>query len=72
MQLGFHLVVILLLLLVTVREKKSFFFWGECNTEKIIIDACIILWKLSLLKETSFGSDYNEYEKETWSVVHMF
>ncbi|GAA5802691.1 WD40-repeat-containing domain protein [Helicostylum pulchrum] len=35
-------------------------------------DACIILWKLSLLKETSFGSDYNEYEKETWSVVHMF
>ncbi|KAI9356688.1 WD40-repeat-containing domain protein [Pilaira anomala] len=35
-------------------------------------DACIILWKLSLLKEATFGSDYNEYEKETWSVVNMF
>ncbi|KAG2207683.1 hypothetical protein INT47_011803, partial [Mucor saturninus] len=35
-------------------------------------DACIILWKLSLMKEATFGSDYNEYEKETWSVVNMF
>lgn len=35
-------------------------------------DACIIIWKLSPSKEPSFGSDHNDYEKETWSVVNMF
>ncbi|KAI8365480.1 WD40-repeat-containing domain protein [Choanephora cucurbitarum] len=35
-------------------------------------DTCIIVWKLSPMKEATFGSDYNEYEKETWTVVSMF
>ncbi|KAI8980901.1 WD40-repeat-containing domain protein [Pilobolus umbonatus] len=35
-------------------------------------DACIILWKLSIERETSFGYEYNDFEKETWSVTHMF
>ncbi|KAI9480790.1 MAG: WD40-repeat-containing domain protein [Benjaminiella poitrasii] len=35
-------------------------------------DACIILWKLSPSKESSFGNEYNDYEKETWTVVNMF
>ncbi|KAI8367796.1 WD40-repeat-containing domain protein [Blakeslea trispora] len=35
-------------------------------------DTCIIVWKLSPMKETTFGSEYNEYEKETWTVVSMF
>ncbi|KAI7905007.1 WD40-repeat-containing domain protein [Cokeromyces recurvatus] len=35
-------------------------------------DACIILWKLSPSKESNFGNEYSDYEKETWTVVHMF
>ncbi|KAI8097101.1 WD40-repeat-containing domain protein [Halteromyces radiatus] len=34
-------------------------------------DACIILWKLSTTKETTFGSEYSEYEKETWTPAQM-
>ncbi|KAI8645461.1 WD40-repeat-containing domain protein [Parasitella parasitica] len=35
-------------------------------------DACIIVWRLSPVKETTFGGDNNDYEKESWSVVNMF
>ncbi|CAO3592339.1 unnamed protein product [Absidia cylindrospora] len=34
-------------------------------------DACIILWRLSANKETSFGGEYSEFEKETWTATHM-
>ncbi|CEP14952.1 hypothetical protein [Parasitella parasitica] len=35
-------------------------------------DACIIIWRLSPVKETTFGGDNSDYEKESWSVVNMF
>ncbi|KAG1121342.1 hypothetical protein G6F42_012522 [Rhizopus arrhizus] len=35
-------------------------------------DTSIIIWRLSTVKETTFGSDYSDYEKESWSVVNMF
>lgn len=37
-----------------------------------LLDTSIIIWRLSAVKETTFGSDYNDYEKESWSVVNMF
>ncbi|ORZ03728.1 WD40-repeat-containing domain protein [Syncephalastrum racemosum] len=35
-------------------------------------DACIIIWRKAAVKEQAFTSEYAEFEKETWSVVHMF
>ncbi|KAG2225266.1 hypothetical protein INT45_001490, partial [Circinella minor] len=35
-------------------------------------DSCVILWKKSLTKDSTFGREYAEFEKETWSVVQMF
>ncbi|KAI8149153.1 WD40-repeat-containing domain protein, partial [Fennellomyces sp. T-0311] len=35
-------------------------------------DSCVILWRRSSTKESSFGRDYAEFEKENWTVVHMF
>ncbi|KAI8977283.1 WD40-repeat-containing domain protein [Mycotypha africana] len=36
-------------------------------------DACIIIWKLSPIKEKSFGvGDNDDYEKESWTVANMF
>ena len=36
------------------------------------LDSCVILWKKSLTKDSTFGREYAEFEKETWSVVQMF
>ncbi|KAI7862254.1 WD40-repeat-containing domain protein [Spinellus fusiger] len=35
-------------------------------------DACVIVWRLATHKDSAFGSVHSEYEKETWTVVHMF
>ncbi|KAF7731912.1 hypothetical protein EC973_007743 [Apophysomyces ossiformis] len=35
-------------------------------------DTSIILWKLSNVKESTFGKEYGDFEKETWSMVQMF
>ncbi|KAI8332445.1 WD40-repeat-containing domain protein [Chlamydoabsidia padenii] len=34
-------------------------------------DACVILWRISANRETTFGSEYSEYEKESWTATHM-
>ncbi|CDS09776.1 hypothetical protein LRAMOSA02453 [Lichtheimia ramosa] len=35
-------------------------------------DSCVIIWKRSMVGESAFGRDNAEFEKESWSVVHMF
>lgn len=37
-----------------------------------MVDSCVIIWKRSIVGESAFGRDNAEFEKESWSVVHMF
>lgn len=45
------------------RDRSSMWF---------MVDSCVIIWKRSIVGESAFGRDNAEFEKESWSVVHMF
>ncbi|KAG0191748.1 Chromatin assembly factor 1 subunit B [Apophysomyces sp. BC1034] len=35
-------------------------------------DTSVILWKLSNVKDSTFGREYGDFEKESWTMVQMF
>lgn len=67
MWFDFHLKAIILHLQAMVRFIYTLSDSTKSCSIYIYIDTCIIIWKL--LPEMN---DHCEYEKETWSVVHMF